>query len=156
DAAQRLRAHLGAGRGRRRARDHAAVARRASPGSSDPGGFPRGSLSQSGVRTGAVSARRYIGPLMAALAVGFAAEPRAGFAFDGLAVDAGERLLVIAPHPDDEILGAGGLAQRVLMQDGHVTVLYVTAGDGFDAAAEQLAAAVRTTEPAARAASAPA
>jgi LmbE family N-acetylglucosaminyl deacetylase len=41
------------------------------------------------------------------------------------------RLLVIAPHPDDEALGAGGLIQRVLANGGSVRVLLVTSGDGF-------------------------
>lgn len=40
-----------------------------------------------------------------------------------------ERLLVIAPHPDDESLGAAGLIQRVLAGGGRVQVLLVTAGD---------------------------
>jgi LmbE family N-acetylglucosaminyl deacetylase len=42
-----------------------------------------------------------------------------------------ERLLVVAPHPDDETLGAAGLAQRVLAQGGSVRTVVVTAGDGF-------------------------
>ena len=46
-------------------------------------------------------------------------------------MDAGERLLVIAPHPDDETLGAGGLIQRVLERGGTVRVVLVTAGDGY-------------------------
>jgi LmbE family N-acetylglucosaminyl deacetylase len=47
-----------------------------------------------------------------------------------LTVGDGERLLVIAPHPDDETLGAGGLIQRVLAQRGSVHVVLLTAGDG--------------------------
>jgi LmbE family N-acetylglucosaminyl deacetylase len=43
----------------------------------------------------------------------------------------GERLLVVAPHPDDETLGAGGLIQRVRARGGTVQVLVVTAGDGW-------------------------
>lgn len=53
-----------------------------------------------------------------------------------LKVGSGERLLVIAPHPDDETLGAGGLVQRVLARGGHVRVVIVTAGDGFVRAVE--------------------
>jgi LmbE family N-acetylglucosaminyl deacetylase len=49
---------------------------------------------------------------------------------DALTVRDGERLLVIAPHPDDETLGAGGLIQRVLARHGSVHVVLVTAGDG--------------------------
>ena len=46
-------------------------------------------------------------------------------------IDPGERLLVVAPHPDDETLGAGGLIQRVLENHGRVRVVLITAGDGF-------------------------
>ena len=48
-----------------------------------------------------------------------------------LRVGTGERLLVVAPHPDDETLAAGGLIQRVLMRGGAVRVVLVTAGDGY-------------------------
>ncbi len=48
-----------------------------------------------------------------------------------LTVDSGERLVVVAPHPDDETLGAGGLTQRVLERGGSVLVVLVTAGDGY-------------------------
>jgi LmbE family N-acetylglucosaminyl deacetylase len=52
-------------------------------------------------------------------------------------VGVGERLLVLAPHPDDETLGAAGLVQRVLAQAGSVTTLIFTAGDGFVEAVQQ-------------------
>ncbi|MBX5476475.1 MAG: PIG-L family deacetylase [Clostridia bacterium] len=48
---------------------------------------------------------------------------------------AATRLLVIAPHPDDETLGAGGLIQRTLAAGGDVHVVVVTAGDSFGRAA---------------------
>ena len=48
-----------------------------------------------------------------------------------LEVGNGERLLVIAPHPDDETLGAGGLVQRVHARGGSVRIVLVTAGDGY-------------------------
>lgn len=48
-----------------------------------------------------------------------------------LEVQPRERLLVIAPHPDDETLGAGGLMQRVRARGGTVRVVLVTAGDGY-------------------------
>lgn len=41
------------------------------------------------------------------------------------------RLLVVAPHPDDESLGAGGLMQQVLDSGGRVHVLFMTSGDGY-------------------------
>ncbi len=56
---------------------------------------------------------------------------RANPSYAPLQVGRRERLLVIAPHPDDETLGAGGLAQRVLAQGGSVTTVVVTAGDGY-------------------------
>jgi LmbE family N-acetylglucosaminyl deacetylase len=48
-----------------------------------------------------------------------------------LTVTADTRLLVIAPHPDDEILGAGGLMRRVHDLGGWVHVVYLTDGDGY-------------------------
>lgn len=46
-------------------------------------------------------------------------------------VTANTRLLVVAPHPDDEVLGAGGLMQRVAAAGGAVHVVYLTDGDGY-------------------------
>jgi LmbE family N-acetylglucosaminyl deacetylase len=51
--------------------------------------------------------------------------------YEPLQVGRRERLLIVAPHPDDETLGAGGLAQRVLAQGGSVSTVVVTAGDGY-------------------------
>lgn len=51
--------------------------------------------------------------------------------YEPLQVGPHERLLVVAPHPDDETLGAGGLAQRVLASGGRVHTVVVTAGDGY-------------------------
>jgi LmbE family N-acetylglucosaminyl deacetylase len=48
-----------------------------------------------------------------------------------LTVTSGMRLLVVAPHPDDEVLGAGGLIQRVRTLGGNVQIVYLTDGDGF-------------------------
>ena len=44
-------------------------------------------------------------------------------------VDAGTALLVIAPHPDDEILCCAGVIQRVLRAGGRVSVVWITSGD---------------------------
>ncbi|MEZ0321417.1 MAG: PIG-L family deacetylase [Thermus sp.] len=41
------------------------------------------------------------------------------------------RLLVLAPHPDDETLAAGGLVQRVMAAGGEVFIAWMTLGDGF-------------------------
>lgn len=41
-------------------------------------------------------------------------------------------LLVVAPHPDDESLCCAGAMQRVLAAGGHVSVVWVTSGDGSE------------------------
>jgi LmbE family N-acetylglucosaminyl deacetylase len=46
-----------------------------------------------------------------------------------LLVSAQTRLLVVAPHPDDETLGCGILLQQVLAAGGEVCVLLLTDGD---------------------------
>ncbi|MDX2166575.1 MAG: PIG-L family deacetylase [Deltaproteobacteria bacterium] len=58
-------------------------------------------------------------------------------AVEPLEVDRHERLLVIAPHPDDETLAAGGLMQQVLAAGGSVRVVLLTAGDGYVEAVAQ-------------------
>jgi LmbE family N-acetylglucosaminyl deacetylase len=50
--------------------------------------------------------------------------------FRPIGLDGLERLLVIAPHPDDETLGAGGLIQAALAHNAEVRVVIVTNGDG--------------------------
>ena len=41
----------------------------------------------------------------------------------------GERLVIVAPHPDDEILGCGGLIQQAVAAGAEVRVIYLTNGD---------------------------
>lgn len=43
-----------------------------------------------------------------------------------------QTLLVIAPHPDDEVLGAGGLIQKIKSTGGKVYVLFLTVGTTRD------------------------
>lgn len=43
-----------------------------------------------------------------------------------------DRLLVIAPHPDDEIIGCGGFITRVKEEGGKVFVLFLTVGGTKD------------------------
>jgi LmbE family N-acetylglucosaminyl deacetylase len=45
--------------------------------------------------------------------------------------DFGDRLLIVAPHPDDEALGAGGLISMAVSQWKQVKVVLVTNGDCF-------------------------
>ena len=48
-----------------------------------------------------------------------------------LSVVADTRLVVFAPHPDDEVLAAGGLIQQVREAGGTVRVVYITSGDSY-------------------------
>jgi LmbE family N-acetylglucosaminyl deacetylase len=41
----------------------------------------------------------------------------------------GERILILAPHPDDESIGCAGIIQQALAAGAHVKVLYLTNGD---------------------------
>lgn len=41
-----------------------------------------------------------------------------------------QRLMIVAPHCDDEVLGSGGLIQLVLNNGGQVRIVIVTNGDG--------------------------
>ena len=43
--------------------------------------------------------------------------------------DASSRLLLFAPHPDDESLAAGGLLQKAAAAGAHVRVIFATNGD---------------------------
>jgi LmbE family N-acetylglucosaminyl deacetylase len=47
-------------------------------------------------------------------------------------VDATTSLLVVSPHPDDETLCCAGAIQRVLAAGGHVSVVWITSGDGSE------------------------
>ena len=44
----------------------------------------------------------------------------------------GQKILIIAPHPDDEVLGAGGLIVRAKREGAKVYVLYMTVGTTKD------------------------
>lgn len=50
-----------------------------------------------------------------------------------------ERALVIAPHPDDEVLGCGGVIARLVDQGCDVRIAIVTCGKPPDYSAEQVA-----------------
>ena len=49
-------------------------------------------------------------------------------------------LLVFAPHPDDETIGAGGVIQQALAVGKNVRIVFVTNGDGYPRAASVLLA----------------
>lgn len=61
---------------------------------------------------------------------------RAGeFLLEKLAVERNSRFLIIAPHSDDEILGAGGLMYMAAQAGCAVHVAMLTNGDGYNRAA---------------------
>ena len=68
------------------------------------------------------------GALAGAVAIGLAVETVQSL---DISFDAGTRLLVVAPHPDDEALGAAGLIQRAVAAGGSVRVVMMTSGDAF-------------------------
>lgn len=45
-------------------------------------------------------------------------------------IDATTSLLVVSPHPDDETLCCAGAIERVAGAGGHVSVVWITSGDG--------------------------
>lgn len=49
----------------------------------------------------------------------------------------GERILVVAPHPDDETLGVAGLIRSALEAGSEVRVVFMTNGDGFRRGAQE-------------------
>lgn len=70
---------------------------------------------------------------------------RAGVPPLQLAVSADTRLMVIAAHPDDETLAAGGLIRRVTAAGGQVRVVILTSGDAFYASLKAADAVTRPT-----------
>jgi LmbE family N-acetylglucosaminyl deacetylase len=44
-------------------------------------------------------------------------------------ITADDRIIIVAPHPDDEVLGAGGLIQQACAVGAEVHVIYLTSGD---------------------------
>jgi LmbE family N-acetylglucosaminyl deacetylase len=76
--------------------------------------------------------------LVASLAIGIGAysyyqatSGQAPTSYPALVLDGHSRLLVLAPHCDDETLGAGGLLQAALQRGVQVHVVVATAGDGY-------------------------
>jgi len=93
------------------------------------------------ITAGAVVVRRFA-PAPAAVAARTAppavrparhAEP----AVAPLALPARPRVIVFAPHPDDETIGVGGLLARLTRAHAAVRVVFMTNGDGYERAVEQ-------------------
>ena len=92
-------------------------------------------------------ARRWIGPALAALAIcGWvgrgALRPATGHSVVTPVRMAGprrgDRLLIIAPHCDDESVACGGLIQQARAAGAQIRVVIITNGDAFRVAAERL------------------
>jgi LmbE family N-acetylglucosaminyl deacetylase len=56
-----------------------------------------------------------------------------------------DRLLVVAPHPDDETLCCAGVMLRALATGARVEVVWLTSGDAFDVDAELVEHTMRPT-----------
>lgn len=67
---------------------------------------------------------------MLALVLVLALPAAAAPGLDTLRLEPNERIVIVAPHPDDEVLACGGLIQQALALEDSVWVVYVTAGDG--------------------------
>jgi len=46
-----------------------------------------------------------------------------------LALSSGDRLLILVPHPDDEVLGCGGVIQKAVSLKLPVRIVFFTYGD---------------------------
>jgi LmbE family N-acetylglucosaminyl deacetylase len=62
-----------------------------------------------------------------------------------VAVSSSTRAVVIAPHPDDAVLGAGGLIQRIVRNHGSVEIVEMTSGDAFAGGVVALRPGVKPT-----------
>jgi LmbE family N-acetylglucosaminyl deacetylase len=58
----------------------------------------------------------------------------------------GHRVVVVAPHPDDETLGCGGLVHELMGRGSHVQVVTVTNGEGSHRAWPDLASVRRAEQ----------
>ncbi|MCX7706283.1 MAG: PIG-L family deacetylase [bacterium] len=67
--------------------------------------------------------------ILFALILYFSLFCNAGTGIKNLTIEKGEKVIVFAPHPDDEVLGCGGLIQRVIKNEGKIFVVYLTNGD---------------------------
>ena len=81
---------------------------------------------------------RFLGLLLTVLLLAMAMAVLVGFA-QSSQTQSGQThpdsIVVFAPHPDDEVIGCAGIIQQALARGARVTVVDITSGDAFDAAA---------------------
>src|SRR5881628_2026482 len=96
---------------------------------------------------GAAAGLRRLAPALRAGAspapLGSAAAARPAAAVAPLALPAHPRVVVFAPHPDDETVGLGGLLFRLAQAHAPLRVVFVTNGDGYRRALAHLGVARR-------------
>ena len=63
--------------------------------------------------------------------------PRGPVATRPLALSTHPRVVLFAPHPDDETLGAGGVLYRLVHAGAAVQVVFMTNGDGYPRAVQE-------------------
>ncbi len=56
-------------------------------------------------------------------------QARADAPTSSITFSADDRILILSPHPDDEILGTGGVIQRALAAKAQVKIVFLTYGD---------------------------
>ncbi len=69
--------------------------------------------------------------LLVIWSAGAMASSDASRAAEPLRLGHGARVVVVAPHPDDETIAAGGLMRRLIGERATVHVVFVTSGDGY-------------------------
>ena len=68
--------------------------------------------------------------LATASSLGFSANrPEKDFNFNNIELNPADRILILAPHPDDEDLGCGGIIQKALAMKLPVKIVFFTYGD---------------------------
>src|SRR5262245_276892 len=74
-------------------------------------------------------------PLWAKCTLLFAIAITQSSAFTQPSTNRPDSVVVFAPHPDDEVIGCAGIIEQALGRGLRVTVVDITSGDGFEAAA---------------------
>ena len=82
-------------------------------------------------RIGTLACLLFCPPFLLAAYSNEAASQPASVSCGNSAFDAFDQLLIVAPHPDDEILGFAGLSLDFRSKNKPVSVVVVSIGDGY-------------------------